>query len=112
MTDQAITIKTLVNVDIKKAWDFWTSPEHIMKWNFASDDWHCPKATNDPVTGGKFSSTMAAKDRSMSFDFEGTYDEVIQQRSIAYTLADGREVNVLFESKDNGTLVTETFDPE
>jgi uncharacterized protein YndB with AHSA1/START domain len=112
MTDKAITIETLVNADITKAWEYWTAPEHIVKWNFASDDWHCPKATNDPVTGGKFSATMAAKDGSMSFDFEGTYDDVILHKRIAYTLADGREVNVLFESKGNETLVTEIFDPE
>ena len=28
-------------------------PEHIIHWNFASDDWHCPTAENDLIIGEK-----------------------------------------------------------
>jgi uncharacterized protein YndB with AHSA1/START domain len=107
-----ITIQALVNTTLEKAWACWTDPAHITQWNHASDDWHCPKATNDPRTGGKFSSTMAARDGSMSFDFEGTYDEVIPLQKLAYQMPDGRKVLVTFAKEGSGTLVTETFDPE
>ena len=65
-----ITVKTTVKAPIEKVWKYWTKPEHITQWNNASDDWHCPTATNDLRVGGKFNFTMASKDGKMSFDFE------------------------------------------
>ncbi len=112
MSTSKITIETNVNADLKKAWDYWTLPEHIVNWNFASDDWHCPKAENDPRTGGKFKATMASKDGKMSFDFEGIYDEVIDQQKISYSMSDGRQVHISFEKNGDATKVTEVFDPE
>ncbi|GEC78721.1 SRPBCC family protein [Flavobacterium aquatile] len=107
-----ITVKTTVTASIEKAWDFWTNPKHITKWNNASDDWHCPKALNDLKTGGKFSFTMAAKDNSMSFDFEGTYTNVIEFKLIEYTIVDGRKVKISFEETQNGIEIIESFEPE
>jgi len=111
-TTTRITITTHVAKPVTHVWKIWTAPEHIMQWNAASDDWHCPKASNDLRTGGKFSSTMAARDGSFSFDFEGAYDDVQLHKRIAYTMADGRTCEILFEEKDGGTLVTEAFDAE
>jgi uncharacterized protein YndB with AHSA1/START domain len=93
-------------------WTIWTEPTHIVQWNAASDDWHCPKASNDLRVGGTFSSTMAARDGSFSFDFEGVYDDVQLHKRIAYTMSDGRTCEVLFEEWHGGTLVTESFDAE
>ena len=112
MNRPRITVEVKIMADISTVWNCWTGPEHIIHWNFASDDWHCPKAENDLQTGGKFKSTMASKDGKMSFDFEGIYDEVINHKQIAYSLADGRQTLVLFESLDNQTKITERFDPE
>lgn len=112
MKKSPITVQASIAAPLQKVWDYWTGPEHVTQWNQASEDWHCPKASNDLRTGGKFSSTMAAKDGSMSFDFEGVYDEVIPGELIRYTMADGREVSISFEVQDGMTLVIETFDPE
>ena len=109
---EKITVTITTSSSLKSVWDKWTGAEHIVNWNFASDDWHCPKATNDPRTGGKFSSTMASKDGTMSFDFEGMYDEVIPHQLIAYTMPDGRKVQVTFHTENDITTVTEIFDPE
>jgi len=46
MTFSKITIQVVVSADKNKAWDYYTLPEHIVNWNFASDDWHCPRASN------------------------------------------------------------------
>lgn len=46
-----ITIKAHIHSDIETVWNTYTSPEHIQNWNAASDDWHCPKATNDLQVG-------------------------------------------------------------
>ena len=107
-----ITIKTTVNAPIEKAWKCWTTPADIMAWNHASDDWHCPKAENDLRAGGLFSSTMAAKDGSFSFDFAGTHTEVIENQRIASTMGDGRKMSVTFGTVEKKTLVTEVFEPE
>lgn len=107
-----ITIETTVNAPLEKVWDFWGKPEHITKWNAASEDWHTPRAENDLRTGGKFSSRMEAKDGSFGFDFEGIYGEVIDHQKIAYAMPDGRQVEILFEEVNGQTKVTEHFDPE
>jgi uncharacterized protein YndB with AHSA1/START domain len=84
-----------------------------MKWNAASDDWECPQASNDCRTGGTFSFTMAAKDKSFSFDFAGTYTNVEEGKLIEYTMGDGRKARVVFVPiSGNATKVTETFDAE
>jgi uncharacterized protein YndB with AHSA1/START domain len=117
----AITVNTIVEKPITKAWELWNSPEHIMKWSHASDDWHTPHAENDLRVGGKFLMRMVAKDGSASFDFIGTYTSVKEGELIEYTIDDGRKVSVRFESvgeagagnsATSATKITETFDPE
>jgi uncharacterized protein YndB with AHSA1/START domain len=107
-----ITISATINAPIEKVWNYWTDASQVMKWNHASDDWHCPKAMNDLRIGGQFSYTMASKDGKMSFDFEGTYDQVQPGLKIVYTMPDGRSCEVLFEGDHRQTTLTESFDPE
>lgn len=108
----SITVEMKVNAPLEKVWDYWTNPQHIVNWNYASEDWHAPHATNDLRVGGKFNSRMEAKDGSMGFDFEGEYTKVEQHIEIEYVLADARKVNIRFDSDGKETTVTETFDPE
>lgn len=107
-----ITVTALVEADPQKVWELWTSPAHIIKWCYASDDWHTPHAQNDLREGGSFTSRMEAKDGSMGFDFGGTYDKVIANEEIAYTMGDGRKATVKFSVKENGTYIEETFEAE
>ncbi len=108
----AITITASINAPIEKVWIYWTEPQHITKWNQASDDWHTPYAENDLRVGGKFKSTMAAKDGSFSFDFEGVYSKVDKHKAIDYTLGDGRKVAILFSGNGKETHITSTFEAE
>lgn len=107
-----ITVETLVAVSIEKAWTYWTEPEHIKHWNFASDDWCAPNATNNLVAGGKFSFRMEAKDGSFGFDLDGVYDLVDKNKRIEYTLADGRKVKIEFASLQSKIKITESFEAE
>lgn len=107
-----ITIEATVNAPIDRVWKYWNEPEHIKNWAFASDDWHCPASANDLRVGGSFSSTMAAKDGSFSFDFGGIYDEVETNKYIAYTLGDGRKVSVTFTTDGDSTHIVQTFEAE
>jgi len=88
------------------------TPEHIEKWNQASEDWHTTRAENDLREGGKFLSRMEAKDGSAGFDFEGVYDEVKTHQKIAYFMSDGRQVEIYFTQNDASTDVKVEFDPE
>ncbi|AYD46506.1 SRPBCC family protein [Arachidicoccus soli] len=112
MDTNKITITTVVHATATKAWDYWTSPTHIVKWNNASEDWHTTRAENDLQVGGKFLSRMEAKDGSFGFDFDGIYDEVVLNKHIAYTIGDGRKVIIDFEETDGQTKITETFEAE
>jgi len=107
-----VTIEATIQAPVQKVWEFWSKPEHITKWNHASDDWHSPFAENDLRPGGKFSARMEAKDGSFGFDFGGVYDEVKENKYIEYTLGDGRKVQVNFEEKGNSTEVVEQFEAE
>jgi uncharacterized protein YndB with AHSA1/START domain len=107
-----ITVKCKVEAPIEIVWKLWTAPEHITKWNYASGDWHTPYAENDLRVGGKFKSTMASKDGTMSFDFEGEYTLVEQNKTIKYFMSDGRKVEVTFAETGGGVEVVESFDPE
>lgn len=107
-----ITVQSKVNAPVEKVWDYWNTPEHIMKWNSASPDWHTPKSENDLRVGGKFSARMEAKDGSFGFDFGGVYDEVVVNERIAYTMEDGRKTEITFINHGDTTEVIETFDAE
>ena len=107
-----ITVQNTIHASIEKVWELWTGPEHVMKWNNASEDWHTPFAENDLKVGGKFKYTMASKDGTMRFDFEGIYTNVVSPSLIEYKLADDRKVKITFESQKNGVVLTEKFDPE
>src|ERR1700754_2338276 len=108
----AITIEATVNAPVEKVWRYWNEPQHIKGWGFASDDWHVPSAENDLRQDGKFSTTMAAKDGSFSFEFGGVYTRVQQDKLIEYTIGDGRKVSITFSGDGNTTRVVETFEAE
>ncbi len=112
MNDTAILIGVHFHSDIKTVWNLYTKIEHIVKWNSANDDWHCPKASNNLITWGEFHYIMAAKDESMEFDFCWIYTEIIDQKLIAYTMNDGRKIEIEFQSDDHCVNVLVEFEPE
>jgi uncharacterized protein YndB with AHSA1/START domain len=107
-----ITIETTVNAPVETAWKAWTSPDLIMRWNFASDDWTCPRAEIDLKPGGKFNYRMEAKDGSFGFDFNGEFTSVNHLHLIEYSLGDDRKVKIEFWSVEGKTRVIETFGAE
>lgn len=109
---EKITIAATIQAPVNEVFEKWTLPEHIINWNFASDDWHCPKATNEVEVGGKLCATMAAKNGEMSFDFIAVYSKVIPNKLLVYTMEDGREVEVQFQENGATTEVVEIFDAE
>lgn len=118
-----IVVEVIVCSPIDRVWEFWTKPEHIVNWAFASDTWEAPASENNLIVGGKFKTVMAAKDGSVSFDFTGTYKDIREHELIEYdmdadsTLADGlegksRHVKTEFSVVPEGVKITQSFDPE
>ena len=106
-----ITVSVSVSAPIERVWSAYVSPEDIIKWNAASDDWHTTSSTVDLRPGGAFSSRMEAKDGSFGFDFEGVYTNVIEHKLIEYAFGD-RSASVRFDSSGDQVAVTVEFDAE
>lgn len=106
-----ITVETSVKAPLAEVWRAYTTPEDIIQWNAASDDWHTTKATVDLREGGVFSSRMEAKDGSFGFDFAGTYTRIIPQKLIEYAFGD-RAATVEFVDGKDAVTVRVAFDPE
>ena len=109
---ETVTIKNTIYQNIKKVWEFWITPEHIMRWNFATPQWHCPAAEHDLRVGGKLSYSMAAKDGSMSFNYEGIFTQINPNELLEYTLDDARKVSITFSEEDGMTTIIESFEVE
>lgn len=111
MSQQTITVETIVKAPVERVWNAYTTPEDIVRWNTASDDWHTPRATVDLREGGLFCSRMEARDSSMGFDFEGTYTKIEPHRLIEYEFGD-RRARIEFSPSREGVRVGVTFDVE
>ena len=103
-----ITIETTVKAPIDKVWRAYTSPEDIIQWNAASDDWHTTSSSVELRVGGTFSSRMEAKDGSFGFDFAGTYTKIVPNELIEYVF-DDRSASVEFMQTNDGVKVRITF---
>lgn len=106
-----ITVDANVRAPIERVWQAYTSPDDIIQWNAASDDWHTTEASVDLQVGGAFSSRMEAKDGSAGFDFAGNYTDIVPHRLIEYSFGD-RAARVEFDEKPGGVNVKVTFDAE
>jgi len=106
-----ITVQANVQAPIEKVWQAYTTPDDIVQWNAASDDWHTTEANVDLQQGGAFSSRMEAKDGSYGFDFAGTYTKIVPHRLIEYSF-DDRTATVEFADTPEGINVKVSFDSE
>lgn len=108
----AITVETTVIATVENVWKLWTTPADVMKWNNPSDDWHNLLVEVDLKDEGSFLFRMQSKDGSQGFDYCGKYDKVKTNQLIELTTSDGRKAINTFKPQGNGTIITETFEPE
>lgn len=106
-----VTVETTVAAPLATVWHAYTTPEDIVQWNAASDDWHTTAASVDLCEGGAFSSRMEARDGSQGFDFAGTYTRIVPNRLIEYVFGD-RTGQVEFDETADGVRIRVTFDAE
>lgn len=107
-----IFIENEIKAPKEKVWNAFTQPEHIINWNFASEDWQCPSAEIDLQPGGIYKTRMEAKDGSFGFDFSAKIESVEPFSKLSYVLDDGRKVVSTLIEMPNGTKVRTEFDPE
>lgn len=112
MSKKSISVEVTVQSPLSRVWECWTDPKHIVNWAFASSDWEVPAAKNDFRVGGRFVTTMAAKDKSQGFDFSGVYTAIKQFELIEYDMDDARHARVEFFEIPQGVTVKVTFDLE
>ena len=91
-----ITVETTVRAPLGTVWKAYTTPEDIVQWNAASDDWHTTKASVDFRVGGEFSFRMEAKNGSFGFDFAGNYTTIVTNSLLEYLFGD-RKARVEFK---------------
>jgi uncharacterized protein YndB with AHSA1/START domain len=108
----AVEVTAVVHAPLSHVWTCWTEPMHIAHWAFATPDWGVGKVENDVRVNGTFLTNMHAKDGSASFDFTGTYTEVIPEQKLTYRTDDSRMVTVEFSAEGDATRVTERFQTE
>jgi uncharacterized protein YndB with AHSA1/START domain len=106
-----ITVSATINASIKKTWEYYNEPKHIVKWNFADPSWHCPSASNDLKIGGTYKARMEAKDGSFGFDFEAIYSKIEEYKNFTYEFG-GRVASVEFKDLGNQTEIFIIFDAE
>jgi uncharacterized protein YndB with AHSA1/START domain len=111
-TEKIISAEVIIDAPIDKVWQLWTDPKHIIRWNYASEDWHTTWAENDFRAGGRFLSRMESRDGKHGFDFTGEYKTIEPEKLIEYTLDDGRQVEVTFISNGQKTKIRELFEAE
>ena len=110
--NQWIEVSAIIAAPMDQIWEKWTQEVHVVHWNFAHESWCCPRAISDLRVGGKSSYRMEAKDGSMGFDLNATFRQIDTNKFIASELEDGRKVEVLFTSIENGIRLDQRFEPE
>lgn len=105
-------IQTEIEAPIDEVWTYWTAPEHIVHWAFATEDWHAPQAENDLSVGGRFLTRMAERNGKNAFDFSGVYTYIKPMSQIIYCLDDGRKVSTVFRPTTEGVVVEQFFEPD
>lgn len=106
-----ISVEAIVKAPLTAVWKAYTSPDDIKQWNYASDDWHTPRASVDLRVGGEFVSRMEAKDGSAGFGFAGTYTRIVPNELIEYSFGE-RTCVVEFTPGAHAVSVRVTFDAE
>lgn len=112
MTTQKVTIIATIDAPVERVWQAYTTPSDIVQWNFAADDWCCPRAEADLRVGGTYKARMEARDGSFGFDFEAVYEEFAPCDALTMAMDDGRKARTTFETTETGTKVTTVFDAE
>lgn len=109
---KTIEITAHTTQPIDDVWKHYHDPESIKQWNFADESWETSDSFVNLVEGGTFKHHMQAKDKSMGFDFSGTYLSIKPPYEVVTMLDDGRKVWLSLEEQETGVAITQRFEIE
>lgn len=110
---EMIQLENTVAAPRERVFDAFVTPDDLLQWHRASEDWTTPHAETDPKVGGRFNIGFGDPTGEHSFDFTGEYTEVDRPNRLAYNIDDGRKVTVDFADAGDGTTnVVWEFEPE
>ena len=109
MENDTILITRVIDAPIARVYQAFLAPEDLVHWSHAGGGWVTPYARVDAKPGGEFHIGYSSGDGKQTFDFTGTYDELIPNEKIVYTIIDGRRVWIAFSDEDGKTRVDLTL---
>lgn len=104
-----ITITRVIDAPRARVYKAFLDADDLLKWHHADESWTTPYAESDARPGGKFRIGFQSPDGKNSFDFTGTYDELVEPGRIVYTIGDGRKVWIDLKEGDGTTKVDLTL---
>lgn len=107
-----LTFEESINAPLERVYDAFLTPDDLLQWHRASEEWTTPHAETDPQVGGRFNIGFGDPTGENSFDFTGSYVELDRPNRIRYTIDDGREVDIMFRNDGDVTTVVWSFEPE
>lgn len=108
-----LTFEQTISATPERVFDAFITPEDLLQWHRASEDWTTPHAEADPKVGGRFNIGFGDPTGENSFDFTGEYTEINRPNRLSYVIDDGRKSVIEFKDAGDGkTLVTWNFEPE
>lgn len=109
---ERIVIEKFIDAPRERVYDAFINPGSLKGWYSASPDWMTPYAEVEATPGGALHIGFRHKTEGHEFDFAGTFKALRPPEYIAYTLSDGREVEISLYDENGGTTIVESFDPE
>ena len=111
MTDLSLTTSRVINASPERIFDAWLDPAMLMRFMTPGPGMTAPKATNDPVVGGRFDILMKAGDQEIPH--AGTYMEIDRPKRLVFTWEspfsmEGSTVTLDLALVEGGTEVTLT----
>jgi len=82
--DATLIVKRMLNATPERAFEVWTSPEHIQQWMLTKPGMVVPLASMDLRVGGKFRIQMKMADGEF-FTAVGVFKEVQPPERLVYT---------------------------
>jgi uncharacterized protein YndB with AHSA1/START domain len=108
-----ISISQNIKASPSQVFESYLNPKDNQRWQNAGGGWSTGFVNIDAQNGGRFEAEFKAADGVNDFVFGGTFDQIIPNQKINYTMDDGRKSEVLFEEiSPNQTKVSINFEAE
>jgi len=108
MTDLTLDVSRTIKAPVDKLFNAWLDPKMLAKFMTPGEGMTVPRATTDPVEGGKFNIIMATPDKELPH--HGVYKTITPHSKLVFTWVsahsiDGSTVTLTFKPVNGGTEV-------